>query len=76
MKIDGYENLDWHLSNNVMPTLTPKAIENILKDCKRFQDGEITLDHIIGNDDKGPCTFGEMCDDLKIPLYDEDDLFD
>lgn len=60
------EQIKWHLTNNVLPTLDKTTIEKIIKTIDKFNKGKITLDSQIA---KGAnCTVGEMFDDLQIEL--------
>lgn len=53
----------WHLSNNVMPSLTPETQDKIIADINAVRTGRKELTEKIGNSD---CTIGEMVEDLRL----------
>jgi len=61
------QHLNWHLQNNVLPSLTESTIDKIINECERFNRGEIGYDTPVAN---GQLIFGEMIEDLKIDLID------
>lgn len=57
----------WHLSNNVLPSLNPAAIDGVIKTLNQVRNGEKKLDDTINNNTD--CTCGEMIDDLRLSDY-------
>lgn len=53
----------WHLSNNVMPSLTPETQDKIIDDINAVRTNEKELTDTIGNSD---VTIGEMVEDLRL----------
>lgn len=63
------EQIKWHLENNVMPKLNPKAIEGILETVNDFNTGKISLDDEIK---KGSgVSVRDMFEDLQIEIEPE-----
>lgn len=58
------EQLNWHLANNVMPSLNKQTREKIVEQCNLVNMGEMSLeDEIVGGSN---VTVAEMLIDLKI----------
>lgn len=56
--------LHWHLTNNIIPTLSQKAITGIIGTINKFKTGDLSIDDPIH--DNTDITVGELIEDLKL----------
>jgi hypothetical protein len=68
MKIENFENLEWHIRNNFIPPYSEQAIQGMLKTCEDFQNGKLKLTDEIASG--SGVTVAELFEDLRLELVD------